>query len=342
MAAQIGGRLIAKGVYGCVYEPLPFCADGPVFKKDGLVGKITDRSIDHELGAGRVVMNLPGASEYFAVPFESCRPALPLADRDAGKCTVLKEADDKESIRMLIMPKAGVELSRWSLNRSRMMENFVPIFRHILQGIKLYHSAGYVHNDLHYGNILVEASGDRFIAKIIDFGLAFRIQDVHEWKDTMMSQRFSPKNDATPPEVYLWRMLLNRVKNKDGTYEVVPVSITKGTEELLEANQALHERIHYNPRPLKETMLSMSSMKEIRNKDVRTYMQKYGRKIDSWRIGITMWLIRDELIRAPGYKHSVLYRQEHDVRKLLAGLLQFDVRTRFSADEALALMEKMI
>jgi serine/threonine protein kinase len=341
MAAQIGGRLIAKGVYGCVYEPLPFCADGPVFKKDGLVGKITDRNIDHELGAGRAVMSLPGASEYFAVPFESCRPALPLADRDAGKCTVLKEAESEETIRMLIMPKGGVELSRWLLSHKRMMENYIPLFRHILQGMKLYQAAGYVHNDLHYGNILIEPKDDHFIAKIIDFGLAFRVQDVHEWRDTMMSQRFSPKNDATPPEVYLWRMLLNRVKGKDGQYEVVPVSITKGAEELMEVNRALHERTRSNPLPLKESLLSMSSMKELRNKDVRAYMQKYGKKIDSWRIGITMWLIREDQLMASGYKSSPLYKNEELVRKLLAGLLHFDVRQRFSVDEALALMEKM-
>jgi hypothetical protein len=93
--SQTGGALLGKGVYGCTFKPALPCAGGKVFTEIGglpAVGKISDRPLTEEVGVGRALMALPLARNYFAVPVAECRPALPIRDKDAARCPLLRDA----------------------------------------------------------------------------------------------------------------------------------------------------------------------------------------------------------------------------------------------------------
>ena len=160
-SVQIGGRLLGAGVYGCTFQPAPRCAGGDVFREiHGMpaVGKVTVEDPTDELSVGRAIMRLPLARQYFALPTASCKPAMPIEDDDARRCKIITEAKRGSEFSLMAMPAAGQQLLGWSANAPRTAENYERIFVHLLEGMVIYQRAGYIHNDIHLGNVLVDAA----------------------------------------------------------------------------------------------------------------------------------------------------------------------------------------
>jgi hypothetical protein len=324
---QSGGQLLGKGVYGCTFEPLPRCAGGDVFKPrqgERLVGKVTVEDTREELEIGRAIMAIsPKLSPlYFALPTERCAPAMPLQDPDVARCDIIEEAPRGSRFSMLVMPAAGEQLVKTMVQKERMAAHFLPIFRHLLEGMILYQDAGYVHNDIHMGNVLVD---ERNVARFIDFGLAFRPTEVRVWEDANIGTKFKPAFIWLSPELHAWRMYKSGVRLRDGV------------EQLYENNADFRkfERLQGAPNSLLDTLQDV--MTNIRT-DVEL-LRRFGKRFDSWRIGYCMFLVWDELVQWSGVMRTDLWSSRDVVRKVIAGLTAFDVRRRLTAREALLLLD---
>jgi len=330
MQNQTGGALLGQGNYGCTFDPAPRCAGGSVFKTiKGLptVGKITSEDATEELEIGTAIMSLPLASSYFALPSAGCRPQLPIVDPEAKGCRVMTTAGEGTKFSMLIMPLAGQQLIKYALDLQRLATNYRRIFIHLLEGGVIYQNAGYVHNDIHMGNVLVDDAG---VARYIDFGLAFKIDDVKVWDDSNLGTRFRPKYVWQAPEVHAWRMVINGMRLVDGV------------RQLKEINPEYSMLEHQFPkRKPAITALAdlLTTSKEVATKDGGAFIHTYGKRFDSWRIGLCMWFLWNDMLQWSAFVQTPLYAERELMRAVLGGLTEFDPRTRLTMEAALQLLD---
>lgn len=330
---QVGGALLGKGKFGCTFEPVPKCASGRTFKQihgASTVGKITTDDPTDELRAGKAIMALPSASQYFALPTTGCRPQIPVQDPDAKSCRMLEEADTGAKFAMLVMPTAGQQLYKYSLNLARLAKIYRSMFVHLLEGGVLYQSIGYVHNDIHMGNVLVD---DKGVARFIDFGIAFRINDIHVWEDSNMGTTFRPNYSWQAPEVHAWRMMLNHIRLEDGVAQIKEVNSDYASLE--------HQF------PTRKTALAaltdfMRTSQFVIQKDGGGFLRAYGKRFDSWRIGLCMWYLWSDLLKWTPFLQTPLYGERDLIRRVMGGLTDFDPRTRFSLEDALRLLDPSV
>jgi hypothetical protein len=326
---QRGGKLLGSGVHGCTFEPAPRCAGGDVFRTiDGkpAVGKITDEDTREELHIGKIIMALPLSRQYFALPTVGCVPADRYEDPDSRKCSVITEAGNATRLSMLIMPDAGKQLSKWGDDLPRMAENYKRMMIHLLEGMLIYQQAGYVHNDVHMGNILVDEYN---VGRYIDFGLAFRPNDVTTWSDANLGRKFNSNHMLQAPEIHAWRMYLNGIRLSDGLKQI---RTAHHDYDRLAAQYPARKTVE---RSLAELLLSQYVEKE----DIGGFMRSHGYGIDCWRLGLCFWWMWDDLLEWPGFRNTRLWGDRNTIRQVLAGLTDFDYSTRMSAKKALTLLD---
>lgn len=333
VADQIGGRFVGKGVYGCVFEPAPRCKDGRVIRAAGglpMVGKIASDDITDELAAGKKIMALPRAAEYFAAPYESCEPALPILDPDTDKCPFLVHPEPGQKLSLLLMPLGGMRIDQWARkgrDQGRMALHFERILIHLLEGIAMYQSTGLIHNDIHPGNILVSDTG---VGRIIDFGLSFNLTTVRTWADGKQSRRFRPSIIMQPPETFVWQMLTNGVSVKNGYKEM----LTKFSADYMAMEQFKQEGFVY------EMEEFVRASDDFRTLDGGVFARRYAKKWDTWRLGLVMWFEWNEIVRRPDVLRrpevaAKFWNRRDILRAALRGLTRFDPRKRWSAPRAL-------
>lgn len=320
---QTGGRLLGQGVYGCTFDPTPKCANGRAITAIGshaAVGKVTTDDFREELAIGKAIMALPAAADYFALPTDSCQPSLPIRDPDVTQCKVIMNADGDAKFSMLVMPAAGQQLQRYSQDHARMAGKYKQIFAHILEGAAIYQNAGYIHSDIHPGNILVDEAG---VARFIDFGLAFNLATIRKWQDTNLGMRFRPKYLFQAPEIHALRAKFNRIP------------AATAIQALYDTHWEYRRMEHYFPsRPTALNALTRF-MNGVDPYDSVGFVRKHGKKIDSWRIGLCMWILWDELMHWVPITKTAVYAEKELVLKTLRGLTDFDPYTRMTVQEAL-------
>jgi len=313
-------------VYGCTFDPAPRCAGGPVFRRVGdlsAVGKITSEDTSDELAVGRAIMKLPLASNYFALPTERCRPEIPTGDPDESDCRVITEDGQSSKFGMLIMPAAGQQLLKWSASLPQLAEKYLEVFTHLLEGIIIYQDAGFVHNDIHMGNVLVDQRG---VARFIDFGLAFQPAKVKEWSDSHLSTRYRPKFMWQAPEIHGWRMRLNGLRISDGAAQL----LAQNEEWRLLAAQF----------PARAPLgAALQSFLDAVGNDGVAFLRRWANSIDCWRIGLMFFILWNDLLAWSGFQQTSLWRARDTVRRVLGGLTEFDPRRRWSARQALAALD---
>ena len=324
---QIGGRLLGQGVYGCTFDPAPRCAGGNVFRSVGglpAVGKVTSEDAKEELGVGKAIMALPLAANYFALPSIGCRPEIPTGDKDERSCRVITESGRGTTFSMLVMPAAGQQLLKWAADLPELADRYIDMFIHLLEGMIIYQRAGYVHNDIHMGNVLID---DRAVSRYIDFGLAFRPTDVKKWEDSNLGTRFRPKYVWQAPEVHVWRMRLNGVRVVDGISQL---------KEINTEYRKLENQFPARPTALQAATSLLASVG--RNEEVR-FIKQYANGFDCWRIGLMFWFLWDDLLIWSGFQSTALWSSRDIVRQVLGGLTEFDPRRRWSAARALGVLD---
>lgn len=326
-ASQKGGRYIGKGVYGCSFSPAPKCESGKSYKSgDGTptLGKIVWEDVSEEFEISKTVMRLHDAAKFFAAPTRSCDPALPISDTEAAKCTLKRKMGDPV---MLIMPFAGEALVNWAQRLPRLASHLLPMMRHLLKGVQLYQTADIVHNDIHMGNIVVDKEG---VARLIDFGMAFKRGSVTGFDSANHNRSFSPNLIWHPPEVQAMRIALEGLDMRESVVEMEEENNDLMTIGALFAGRASGT--------LLAAMTRFSADQLARSTSYGSFVRTYGLKFDCWRIGLCFWFMWNDLLKWPGLHFMPLWHHREMVRKVISGLTDFDPRTRLTIEDALALL----
>lgn len=302
MISQRGGALLGKGSYACTFSPIPRCDGGAA--GTGSVAKVSVQDMSAEIATGRTLMSLKGGRDYFALPTGSCRPRLPIADPDAGKCHVLKK---NKPLTMAAMPDAGKSLTAYVHDSSLDTNTLKSMLVHLLRGMVLYQRAGFVHNDLHGGNIMVGRDG---VARYIDFGQGFHPAALRKWEDLNLGRRFAAEYVWLAPELHAIRA---------GRDKAAVARLYGKVPEYKQLEALDPERKGFT-----------AVLPALVVTDPVVWMRTNAFKIDWWRLGVTFWQIWRRLRqRSP----------DAALDRVIGGLTEFDPARRMSPAAALRILE---
>jgi len=186
-----GGRVIASGGYGCVFEPSLQCQETGLREQ----GKISKLMIDQYAVEELNIINnikeklstIPNYRDYFLVDGATlCKPS-PLTENDLvdfnEKCTALTKrkaskitvnrADVLAHLTILNLPNGGLDLDDF-FKRAPSYQNIYKIQVALLEllknGIIPMNAKNIYHNDIKASNLLVDTTNNTFKIRLIDWG----------------------------------------------------------------------------------------------------------------------------------------------------------------------------
>lgn len=273
-----GGKLIGQATYGCVFNP-PLTCRKRQFNKTS-VGKITRISdADREATATSVLKKIKESDDYFILPESICTPRIESAqtEKDLSKCKILNQMP-LTKLKQISMPYGGIDLHKYELLDNQSMSFFV-LMKHLLEAGALMLVHGFVHYDIHSGNILVDKFG---IPRLIDFGQSFKVSDISLELIAGRWKVLGPEYSAEPPEVTFLTAMdeFNKYSFDEVVSEVMPQKkILNTIEKLLGL-------------PVKKQIQNLASFfktsKAFQQKDLVTFWNLYYPGFDSWAIGIIL------------------------------------------------------
>lgn len=186
------------------------CFDGQVEKlcdrqyhPHELVTKVSlnKREFDKEVANAMILSDIDSEQEYFIYPIAKCTrtaPLIPEIHNDCGFPPVPEQSPTKSSqkkkrsvpptspklLHMLEMHNAGISLERMIENKMKLTESQArKIIADVTNALTLLHSKGYIHKDLHYGNVVVKfLPNGKVRGYLIDFA-KMRKYDVSDTTD---------------------------------------------------------------------------------------------------------------------------------------------------------------
>jgi serine/threonine protein kinase len=186
-----GGKVIASGGYGCVFDPSLQCQETGL-REQGKISKLMmNKYAVEELN---IINNLrdklstiPNYRDYFLVDGATlCKPS-PLTENDLGdfdeKCTALTKrkaskmtvnrADVLGALTILNLPNGGLDLDDF-FKSAPSYQNIYKIQVALLQllknGIIPMNAKNIYHNDIKASNLLVDTTNNTFKIRLIDWG----------------------------------------------------------------------------------------------------------------------------------------------------------------------------
>lgn len=174
MAKQKGGKVLGKGTFGCVVDPVIPCTKTPSNKNkvSKLMSDLDMKAIKAEISIGKKLSKIDSKNVYTIYTRDSCmieKGKLELLDDEDAKCGNLK---DGKLVANLIMPYGGPQLGDVLHNYKLTRKELLKILLHLLYGCKLLLEHGIVHMDLSDRNVLmVSDKNKKYRPVMIDFGL---------------------------------------------------------------------------------------------------------------------------------------------------------------------------
>lgn len=324
-----GGRYIAEGSFGCVFDPALRCADGRPLQK-GFIGKVsekTDAIIEKQ--AAMYLKTIPDFQTYFipAEPKSFCRMA-PLGkqvEKDIYKCKLIRE-QGSSGVWAFQLPWGGVSLSKVDLSNPNL--NPAAFVERLLELGALLALHGYVHFDIHSSNILVDER--TFLPRLIDFGFFFDAKTLST--ETLLNKwrEWSPQHPPEPPELTIFTGFRHSVSAAETV-----AAMLRQKAPLKDAETRLGLSRHAQAR---ELMAFLRASESVKARDPVRFFKLYWPALDAFSIGdyllgvIKKFQVVPRIANAPGWP-ATLRRM-----KLVArGLLRMSPLARLDCVEALAL-----
>lgn len=169
-------HFLYSGTYSCIYHPSPLChrklAEIEPYKKP-MIGKIV-RPVDspQEWQLAQSLYKIDPNQFYFVYPYELCEIQ---AVQDSRKCPFMKK---DQSLHMFKIPYGTHNLATYVSNRKQMisLKTFIPKVIHLMEGLSLFHKAGWIHQDIKTQNILEKNHEFRWI----DFGISLKKNQIFD------------------------------------------------------------------------------------------------------------------------------------------------------------------
>lgn len=182
-------EVIGKGDDGCVlkgvipsncssmYESLPV----PPFNPNEVITKVATKhsAFEKEWTTAKILHTLDPRQEHMLYPFAACESSLPLDERTFEDCN-FNPSDSSKGVFLLQMRFGGKSLKQMKDQGETLTpEQAAKVIEDMRAALFKLHSSGYVHGDLHHGNVVVQknnATGE-VKAYLIDFGYFKPITD---------------------------------------------------------------------------------------------------------------------------------------------------------------------
>ncbi len=187
---NIGGKVIASGGYGCVFDPALKCEGETKRAKNKISKLMTDKYATQEYEEINFIKekldSIPNYEDYFMVnDVTICRPAkLSASDLEAfsDKCTALPKNDiDKKNINRkldkimaLNLPNGGMPVDDYIYdngNYIKLYKTHLALINLLRKGIVPMNKKNIFHSDIKDSNVLIEEVDSSLKARLIDWGL---------------------------------------------------------------------------------------------------------------------------------------------------------------------------
>jgi len=332
-----GGALLGQGTYGCVFDPPLLCKGAQQLKRrKGATAKVVGKlsqviDTENELEAARTLVTLPKYDTYFVLPDPSsvCKPK-PVQEQTDKKgirqCEAIQRFGNEGMVHFL-MPFGGLSI-RPHLEGGHTTKPLpaLPFFKRLLEAGALLAIRGYVHYDLHLGNILIDAK--TLLPRIIDFGMSFSARAITE---DVLEERwkvYSPDHGAEPPEVTIITGLRNSMAYSK---TIRDVALQKETLRAAEKFLGLSRM-----KQLRDFNQFWKTSQAVARKDWTAFFKLYWPAFDAWGVGFILIQVYRHLIQSPAAAEQPDWVQaESRIKDVLRGLLRMDPRLRMDCVEAL-------
>lgn len=204
---QEGGKVIASGGFGCVFEPALKCNTGVTNRENRISKLMTTKHAEDEFKQIQKYNNLlkiiPNYENYFLLSnFELCNPDKLTKEDLKGyqkKCKALKKKginvrninQSLNKVMAINMPNGGIDVENFvdqyfvaSSNIIRLNNSLIDL---LVNGIIPMNKLHVYHCDIKDGNVLVDIRETGLQSRLIDWGLSFVIDK---------------KNDGLPRKMY--------------------------------------------------------------------------------------------------------------------------------------------
>lgn len=326
-SALHGGKLLAEGSYGCVFDPPLACVSGIEKKVKGhQLGKMTTRSeAEKELYISNVLKTIPHIDKYVAVLTTDCqlKPRVKQEEKDFRKCEILLTKPYNKFVQ-LITPYSGEALHFFNKQIRAGAIDFYKFGGHLLEGVSLFLLRGLVHFDLHKANILILNPNE---PKIIDFGFTWQYSFLPKIVDDLPQYMFEPEHAQYAPELHIpGRVEMSMPINNNILYEILNKKNVSRRLELIfgvpfEQSLAEYKDFMYN---------SLS----IKTHNWLKFYQTYWPKFDAWSVGRVLLDTYHIITSVRGYKPT---EKDAIYSEVIRGLCTPNPKKRLTAAQALKL-----
>lgn len=322
-----GGRLLAQGTYGCVFDP-PLRCNGKKVSVKGTLGKITE-PVDFlaEKEAAEVLGTLSVAKKYFVLPdLQSiCYPTKKQTEPQLSLCKPIK-LKALESFVQFEMPYGGNTLyQRLADSNFKTPAAFFQIVQELLEAGAYMAAKSFVHYDIQNTNLVLDENNH---IRLIDFGQSFYIKTFTKEKLAMKIKVYIPEYNGEAPESTVISGILDGVPAKVAIRDLV-----RGKPSLQLADSLLGLRAKDQERELREFWKTSHAVK---NKDYVEFFKLYWPGFDAFMIGANIIMCMYRFMMIPSFTESKEWKDKSGrLYQLLRGLLQASPRKRIDAIEAL-------
>lgn len=196
---QIGGKVIASGGFGCIFEPALNCENNGSTYSNQISKLMTVKHAKDEFNQiekyNKILSVIPKYSNYFLLDnFQLCKPTKLTKNDLKGyqkKCKALKKKGiTSKNINQLLdkvltinMPNGGIDVEKFiEANLHLVDNNFVSsniirlnnsLIDLLVNGIIPMNELNVYHCDIKEGNVLVQITETGLETRLIDWGLSF-------------------------------------------------------------------------------------------------------------------------------------------------------------------------
>jgi hypothetical protein len=184
------------------------------------------------------------------------------------------------------------------------------------------------------------------VARYIDYGRTFKINEVRKWDDVNLSKRFDPTYWGHPPELHAWAMVRAGIQPAVGIQRMLDerreyYTLQSRFPGRFPLETAVLEFVQANPILKKRRDALRVGDNEGVSKAGGEFIRAYGKGFDLWRIGLVLfWLWDENLLHWLGFQRTRLYMEDRvPIMRALAGLTEYNPDKRISAKTALSILD---
>lgn len=325
-----GGKLIGQGTYGCIFDP-PLLCKKKQFTKGDIAKLTTNDDLEREKNAYKMLQGIEESKDYFILPHASCSPRIldNQVDNDINKCKIIQKANPSD-LKQVSMEYGGKDLAKFNL----VSKDSIPFFtmmRRLLEAGALMVLHGFVHFDIHAGNIVVNKDN---IPKLIDWGQSFSKDEISLESISERWKILTPEYSAEPPEV----TFLTAIDDYNN------YSFEEAMLQLMPKKRVLHTIEKILGVSIKTQLTNLGkffrSSQAFQEKDIVKLWKLYYPGFDSWAIGVVLLDSLNILM----FSYEFIESSEWKIKKtivvdILKKMLHTNPKERIDCVEALVMLD---